>query len=76
MKKIIQKVLNTESDGTCMTLTTSHHYAGNITHPRGGYRETGVLVEYRLWYRKSVPIPSAKSSKFAFENKAKNILIK
>ena len=31
-----QTVLNTESDGTGITLTTSHHYAGNITHPRGG----------------------------------------
>lgn len=51
MKKkaeIIQTVLNTESDGSSMTLTTSHHYSGNITHPRGGYRETGVLMEYRL----------------------------
>lgn len=36
MKRTIQTVLNTESDGTGMTLTTSHHYSGNITHPRGG----------------------------------------
>ena len=32
----IQTVLNTEADGSGMTLTTSHHYSGNITHPRGG----------------------------------------
>lgn len=32
--EIIQTVLNTESDGSSMMLTTSHHYSGNITHPR------------------------------------------
>lgn len=35
-------VLNTESDGSCMTLTTSHHYAGNITHPRGVQRDRSI----------------------------------
>ena len=40
--------LTTEEDGTAITLTTSHHFAGNILYPRGGYREMGVLVIYEL----------------------------
>ncbi len=34
---------NADADGVAVTLTTAHHYAGNITHPRQGYREMGVL---------------------------------
>lgn len=30
-------------DGCACTLTGAHHYAGNITHPRQGFREMGVL---------------------------------
>ena len=30
-------------DGIACTLTCAHHYAGNITHPRQGFREMGVL---------------------------------
>lgn len=30
-------------DGIACTLTGAHHYAGNITHPRQGFREMGVL---------------------------------
>ena len=30
-------------DGVACTLTCAHHYAGNITHPRQGFREMGVL---------------------------------
>ena len=29
--------------GIACTLTGAHHYAGNITHPRQGFREMGVL---------------------------------
>lgn len=30
-------------NGVACTLTCSHHYAGNIIHPRQGFREMGVL---------------------------------
>lgn len=36
-------VLNADTDGVAVTITCAHHYAGNITHPRQGYREMGVL---------------------------------
>ena len=29
-------MLNTEKDGMAMTLTTAHHFDGNILFPRGG----------------------------------------
>ena len=29
--------------GIACTLTGAHHYAGNITHPRQGFREMGIL---------------------------------
>jgi len=32
--------------GVAPTLTTAHHFSGNITHPRQGFREIGVLVQY------------------------------
>ena len=35
--------LNADTDGCACTLTGAHHYAGNITHPRQGFREMGVL---------------------------------
>lgn len=30
-------------NGIAPTLTGAHHYAGNITHPRQGFREMGGL---------------------------------
>lgn len=42
-------VLNTDRGGCAVTLTTAHHYSGNITHPRQGFREMGVLIEYCTW---------------------------
>jgi hypothetical protein len=30
-------------NGIAYTLTGAHHYAGNITHPRQGFHEMGVL---------------------------------
>ena len=33
-------------DGIACTLTGAHHFAGNITHPRSGFREMGVLEVY------------------------------
>lgn len=30
-------------NGIACTLTGAHHYAGNITHPRQGFREMGIL---------------------------------
>ena len=33
-------------NGIACTLTGAHHYAGNITHPRQGFREMGVLEIY------------------------------
>lgn len=33
-------------NGVACTLTGAHHYAGNITHPRQGFREMGVLEVY------------------------------
>lgn len=30
-------------NGIACTLTGAHHFAGNITHPRQGFREMGVL---------------------------------
>ena len=41
-------VLNTDAQGLAVTLTTAHHFSGNITHPRQGFREMGVLIEYDL----------------------------
>ena len=39
-------VMNTDEDGCIPTLTTAHHYAGNIIAPRQGFRESGVLYIY------------------------------
>ncbi len=36
--------INTDVDGCAVTLTTAHHYAGNIIAPRYGFREMGVMV--------------------------------
>lgn len=33
-------------DGIACTLTSAHHFVGNITHPRQGFREMGVLEVY------------------------------
>lgn len=32
--------------GIACTLTGAHHFVGNITHPRQGFREMGVLEIY------------------------------
>ena len=37
------KVLNTDKDGCATTLTTAHHYSGNIIDPKRGQKEMGVL---------------------------------
>lgn len=34
------------SEGVACTLTGAHHFVGNITHPRQGFREMGVLEIY------------------------------
>lgn len=39
-------VMNTDDDGCIPTLTTAHHYAGNIIAPRQGFREVGVMCIY------------------------------
>ncbi len=36
--------MNADEDGCGVTLTTAHHYAGNIIAPRQGFREMGCLV--------------------------------
>ena len=33
-------------DGIACTLTGAHHFVGNITHPRQGFREMGILEVY------------------------------
>lgn len=33
-------------DGIACTITGAHHFVGNITHPRQGFREMGVLEVY------------------------------
>ena len=39
-------VMNSDTDGCAVTLTTAHHYAGNIIAPRQGFREMGVMYVY------------------------------
>lgn len=46
LKPIKNIPLNTDADGCAVTLTTAHHYAGNIVTPRQGFREGGVIVVY------------------------------
>lgn len=40
------EVLNTTADGLAPTLTTAHHYSGNIVNPKRGQKEMGVLEIY------------------------------
>lgn len=35
--------LNTDKDGLATTVTTAHHYSGNIVDPKRGQKEMGVL---------------------------------
>lgn len=35
-------------EGIACTLTGAHHFAGNITHPRQGFREMGILEVYEI----------------------------
>ena len=37
-----REVLNASADGTATTLTTAHHYSGNIIDPKRGQKEMGV----------------------------------
>jgi hypothetical protein len=39
-------VINADADGCALTLTTAHHYAGNIIAPRQGFHEMGVMEIY------------------------------
>lgn len=36
-------ILNADADGVAVTLTCVHFCWAHITHPRGGFREMGVL---------------------------------
>lgn len=38
-----QCLLNGDKDGCASTITTSHDYTGNITSPKGGHKQMGVL---------------------------------
>lgn len=38
-----REVLNATADGCATTLTTAHHYSGNIIDPKRGQKEMGVL---------------------------------
>lgn len=38
-----QFIINGDKDGNASTITTAHHYTGNITNPKGGHKEMGVL---------------------------------
>ena len=37
-----QEVINATADGLATTLTTAHHYSGNIINPKRGQKEMGV----------------------------------
>lgn len=49
----IQEPINAMPDGTATTLTTAHHYAGNIVNPKRGQKEMGVRENFRI--RKLTP---------------------
>ena len=38
--------LNTDQDGLATTVTTAHHYSGNIVDPKRGQKEMGVLETF------------------------------
>lgn len=43
---VVIEPINTTEDGLATTLTTAHHYSGNIVNPKRGQTEMGV-VEYK-----------------------------
>lgn len=44
--------LNTDQDGLATTVTTAHHYSGNIVYPKRGQKEMGVLeTQHNLPFR-------------------------
>jgi len=49
----IQEPLNAMPYGTATTLTTAHHYSGNIVNPKRGQTEMGVREDFRI--RKLTP---------------------
>ena len=49
----LQEPLNAMPDGTETTLTTAHHYSGNIVNPKRGQTEMGVRENFRI--RKLTP---------------------
>lgn len=47
-----QQLLNTDEEGNASTITTGHDRARNITEPKGGHKQMGVLeVEVLDWTR-------------------------
>lgn len=44
LKPIRNIPLNVDIDGCAVTLTTAHHYAGNIVTPRQGFREGAIVI--------------------------------
>lgn len=47
-----QQLLNTDEEGNASTITTGHDRARNITEPKGGHKQMGVLeVEVLGWTR-------------------------
>ena len=38
--------LNTDQEGLAITVTTAHHYSGNIVDPKRGQKEMGVLEKF------------------------------
>ena len=46
-------LINAMPDGTATTLTTAHHYSGNIINPKRGQTEMGVRENFRI--RKLTP---------------------
>lgn len=49
----IQEPINAMPDGTATTLTTAHHYSGNIVNPKRGQTEMGMREKFRI--RKLTP---------------------
>ena len=49
----LQEPLNAMPDGTATTLTTAHHYSGNIVNPKRGQTEMDVREDFRI--RKLTP---------------------
>lgn len=43
---VVVEPINTTEDGLATTLTTAHHYSGNIVNPKRGQTEMGV-IEYK-----------------------------